>query len=104
VLQQLGSCIEEDEFVKLCKAETLTTTKDIAEECKTEISDLDKIIEKYVESGRSKLTDRPKWPFVEARITLLRVNLDRLKSTLMFMLEVLKYARSIVKYMPHSQL
>ncbi len=102
VLQQLGSCLEEDEFVKLCKAQTLTTTKDIAEECKTAFEDLDDIIRKYVESGKMKLRDRLKWPFIEKRVTLLRVNLDRLKSTLMLMLEVLKYARSIVKYIPYS--
>lgn len=98
MLQQLGSCLEEDEFVKLCKAETLTTTKDIAEECKAAFGDLDVIIGKYVEGGRMKLKDRLKWPFVEKRITLVRVNLDRLKSSLMLMLEVLRYARSIVRY------
>jgi transposase len=89
--------LEQDEFVKLCKQQTLTTTKDIAEECKTAFEDLDDIIGKYVESGKLTLKDRLKWPFVEKKVTLLRVNLDRLKSTLMLMLEVLKYARSIVK-------
>lgn len=100
MLQQLGSCLEEDEFVKLCKVETLTTIKKITEECKKVFEDLDDIIGKYVESGRMKLIDRLKWPFVEKRVTLLRFNLDRLKSTLMLMLEVLEYARSIVKYIP----
>ena len=92
--------MEEDEFVKLCKVETLTTTQEIAKECRTAFEDLDDIIRKYVDSGRMKLIDRLKWPFIEKRVTLLRVNLDRLKSTLMLMMEVLKYARSIVKYIP----
>jgi hypothetical protein len=80
----------------------LMMTKDIAEECKTVFKDLNDIIRKYVESGKMKLRDRLKWPFIEKRVTLLRVNLDRLKSTLMLMLEVLKYARSIIKYIPYS--
>jgi hypothetical protein len=102
VLKQLGSCLKKDVYVKLCKTETLTTTKEIAEQCKIAFEDLDDIIGKYVEGGRMRLKDRLKWPFVEKRVTLLRVNLDRLKSTLMLMLEVLKYARSIVKsaYLP----
>jgi hypothetical protein len=73
--------LEQDEFVKLCKQQTLTTTKDIAEECKAAFEDLDDIIGKYVESGKLTLKDRLKWPFVEKKVTLLRVNLDRLKST-----------------------
>jgi hypothetical protein len=90
--------LEEDEFVRLCRTETLTTTKDIADECKTALEELDTVIGKYIESGRLKLKDRLKWPFIDKRVMLLRVNLDRLKSTLMLMLEVLKYARSIAKY------
>jgi hypothetical protein len=70
----------------------------LADECKTAFEELEIAVGKYIESGKLKLKDRLKWPFVEKRVTLLRVNLDRLKSTLMLMLEVLKYARSIAKY------
>jgi len=102
VLHHLGSCLEEDEVVKLCKAEMLTKTKKIAEECKKVFEDLDNIIGKYVESGKIKWRDRIKWPFIEIRVTLLRANLDRLKSTLMIMLELLNLARSVAKYIPYS--
>jgi hypothetical protein len=97
VLQQLSSSLENDEYVKLCKAETLRTTKAIAEECNTAFRELDSIIGKYVESGKLSMIDRMKWPYVEKKVTIVRVNLDRFKSTLILMLEVLKYARSIVK-------
>lgn len=98
VLQQLGSSLENDEYVKLCKAETLTTTMSIADECQASFKELDDVIRKYVESGRLRLVDRLKWPYVEKKVNLLRANLERLKSTLILMLEVLKYARRIIKY------
>jgi hypothetical protein len=86
--------------VKLCKTETLTTTKSIADECQASFQELDDVIRKYVESGRLRLVDRPKWPYVEKKVNLLRANLERLKSTLILMLEVLKYARRIIKFAP----
>jgi hypothetical protein len=95
VLKQLESTLKGDENVRLCKAETLTTTKDIAKECEAALKELDDIIDKYVESGKMHLVDRLKWPYVETKLNLLRTNLDRLKSTFMLMLEVIKHARSI---------
>ena len=91
MLQQLGSSLENDEYAKLCKVETLTTTQTIAEECRRSFKEIDEIIGKYIESGKLRLVDRLKWPYIEKKVNLLRANLDRLKSTLILMLEVLKY-------------
>jgi hypothetical protein len=98
VLKQLGSSLEDDEYVRVCKPETLMTTKEIAQECETAFKAVDEVIGRYVESGKMGLVDRLKWPYVEKKVNLLRTNLDRLKSTLILMLEVLKYARSIMKF------
>jgi hypothetical protein len=73
----------------------------IADECQASFKELDEVISKYVESGRLRLVDRLKWPYVEKKANLLRANLERLKSTLILMLEVLKYARRIIKFAPH---
>jgi hypothetical protein len=72
VLQQLSSSLENDEYVKLCRAETLTTTKAIAEACNTEFRELDSIIGRYVESGRVSMIDRMKWPSVERKVNVVR--------------------------------
>jgi len=98
VLKQLGSILEDDEYMRVSNDNTLTTTKDVSEECKTAFEELRKIIRKYVDGRTMRFVNRLKWPYVEKKVELLRVNLDRLKSTLILMLEVLKYGRSITKF------
>lgn len=46
---------------------------------------------KFTLSALEKL----KWPFMEPKMKLLRRNLDRLKSTLILLLNVLTYARNL---------
>jgi hypothetical protein len=98
MLKQLGLLLEDDEYVRLCRAETLTMIRTIVEECETSFRDLDEIIGKYVGSGRMRFLDRLKWPYIERKVNLLRVNLERLKSALVLTLEVVKYARGVVEF------
>jgi hypothetical protein len=102
VLKQLECSLKDDENVRLCKAETLKTTEEITEACRKALTDVEDLILKYFESDKISLLDRLKRYNVEKKVNILRANLDRLKSTLILMLEVIKYARSIIKFVSHD--
>lgn len=98
VLKLLESILKDDEYVHLIKSRTLEKTKKILENCEAAFSELNDIFKKYMESGGIRLVDRLKWPFIEKKVDLLRADLVSMKSTLMLMLEVVKHARSIAKF------
>jgi hypothetical protein len=54
---------------------------------------LDKALEGKISGGKfMKITERFRYPFLEPHIELMRHNLERLKSTLLLMLNVIIYA------------
>jgi hypothetical protein len=98
VLKQLESSLKDDENVRLCKIETLQTTEKIAVACRKALTEVEDLLRDYFENQNITLLNRLKRYNVEKKVNLLRANLDRLKSTLILMLEVIKYARSIIKF------
>lgn len=101
-MKQLESSLRDDDNVRLCKIETLKTTEEITEACKKALTDVEDLIRHYFEDKKISLLDRLKRFHVEKKINLLRANLDRLKSTLILMLEVIKYARGIIKFVSYD--
>jgi hypothetical protein len=102
VLKQLESSLRDDENVRLCKIETLKTTNDITVACRNALKEVEDLISDYFENEKVSLFDQLKRYHVEKKINLLRANLDRLKSTLILMLEVIKYARGIIQFVSYD--
>ena len=106
VLMQLESALKDDENVRVCKDGTLKTTEDIAVACSNVLAEIEGIIIRYFDKDFDKkyfdkkqkksFFDPLKRYHFEKKINLLLANLDRLKSTLIVMLEVIKYARNIM--------
>ena len=106
VLEELGSNLKQDELAKLYSGSAVKTAEDVVTECKSVFMEIDGILAKTMEAtskrwpkkgGRLTLSalDRLKWPFLQPKMELLRGNLERLKSTLVLMLNVLTYARDL---------
>ena len=93
VLRELGETLKKDEKANLCSNDAITTAERIIGECMKVFTGLDEALEERL-SGRKflKIADRLKYPFLEPRIDLMRHNLERLKSTLLLMLNVIIYA------------
>jgi hypothetical protein len=102
VLKQLESSLKDDVNVRLCKFETLKTTDAIAVACMKTLKDVEGLVRDYFVNKNITLLDRLKRYHVEKKVNLLRADLDRLKSTLILMLEVIKYARSIMKFVSYD--
>ena len=98
VLQQLGSELSKDENAELCSNEALATTRNLVDSCMSVFKDLESSLDGRFPSSNSVVAGwkrRLKFPFLEAQIEVLRSNLERLKSSLLVMLNVLIFAAQV---------
>lgn len=107
VLEQLSETLKQDAQVQVCSNKAVQTAENIVEECSQVFKDIDGALEKSLCSAKRSsppskgqkitisLPSRLKWPFLQPKMQLLSANLERLKSTLLLMLQVLIYARRL---------
>lgn len=105
VLRELGKTLEKDQEPRLCSENAFQTADAIVKECLEVFRSMDKALAKSMsrlesqDGARRTITgaalDRLKWPFVQPKMELLRSNLERLKSTLLLMINVIIYARQV---------
>ncbi|KAK7895051.1 hypothetical protein LTR67_005790 [Exophiala xenobiotica] len=98
VLQQLGNELSKDENAELCSNEALATTRKLVDNCMSVFTELESSLDGCSSSSNSVVAawkQRLKFPFLEAQIEVLRSNLERLKSSLLVMLNVLIFAAQV---------
>ena len=105
VLKELGQTLQKDQEPRLCSENAFQTVDGIVKECLEVFQSMDKTLAKSVsrlglENGQKRVwtvaaLERLKWPFFQPKMQLLRSNLERLKSTLLLMLNVITYARQV---------
>jgi hypothetical protein len=100
VLKQLGDRVEKDVTAapdsRICSQGLINAASQLVEECKNLFTEIDISIggkegNKVILGFKQKL----KWSYLEPRVELLRANLERLKSSLAIMLNVLIYAEQL---------
>ena len=106
VLKELGSMFENDKR-QIHSDNATKTAKAIVQECLLVFEEMDMLLVKKVPQLRigclDKITraklilERLRWPALKGKIELLNCNLDRLKSTLTLMLNVIIYAQQVSK-------
>jgi len=97
VLRQLAETLSNDEHLHLCSQEAITTATALAEGTKKAFVKLQAFV---TDDGSTGCQNRPafslkqriKFPFLEPHIDQLRANLERLKSSLRVILNVLIFA------------
>jgi hypothetical protein len=97
VLRELGDNLKQDEQSKLCSTNAVNTAEGIIQECMKVFRALEGVLDgnfaaELTSSVVKKIPGRFKYPFWEPQIELMRSNLERLKSTLLLMLNVIIYA------------
>lgn len=103
VLKQLSESLNKREKLQLYSSEALVTARDVTKECEKVFGDLEEILddkgttlqgatESSLRHKLRRVASKVTYPFIEPHIELLRSNLDRLKSTLVLMLQVIIYA------------
>lgn len=99
VLHELGKTLEQDSWTKLYSERAMFTAKAVLGECESVFQRIDNAIEKQNQAsektrflrGAKKLTNT----FLGRDLELLKSNLERLKSTMLLMLNVIIYAGQI---------
>lgn len=96
VLRQLGDSLQQDEDAKLYSMEAFATAQQVLGECRKvfqRISDaVDYPDQKATKGLLQKAARKVGFLCIEEDLEVLRVNLERLKSTMLLMLNVIMYA------------
>lgn len=106
VLRELGENLKKDEQSRLCNENAVKTAEGVVKECMRVFEDLDGALDGKLtaddekKSLFKKIGRGVKFSLVEPQIELMRSNLERLKSTLHLMLQVIIYARKLRRYIP----
>lgn len=108
VLKELGQILDKDRETRTFSENAVQTADGIVKECLEVFQEMENILVKKMpglakEGGkggeRTKkavvMLERLKWGYLQPKLQLLRSNLDRLKSTLLLMLNVITYARQV---------
>jgi hypothetical protein len=99
VLQQLGNELRRDERLRLCSDEAVSTAQGLVNSCNKIFSEMNRALDGRPSDNKLVIgwKQRLSYPFLEPQIELLRSNLERLKSSLLVMLNVLIFAEQLRK-------
>ena len=111
VLKELGQILDSDRETRTFSPNAVQTADGIVKECLGVFQEMESMLVKKLpllaqgDSGDGKsgqrankatvMLERLKWGYLQPKLQLLRSNLDRLKSTLLLMLNVITYARQV---------
>jgi hypothetical protein len=104
VLRELGDNLKKDEQRGLCSNNAVATAERVMKECMKVFVELEAALDGKgvdVDGGKGvfkRIGRGLKFSMVEPQIELLRSNLERLKSTLLLMLNVIIYAEQLRRY------
>ncbi|KAF1955470.1 hypothetical protein CC80DRAFT_366271, partial [Byssothecium circinans] len=91
VINELGSLFKQDDTSALLSKSALRTADETVQECSTVFTELDAALAK----SKKNTFGRLKFPFRESKIELLRSHIDKLKSTLQLLMQVLTHAHQV---------
>jgi len=107
VLKELGQILDRDKGSTILSENAVQTAESVVKECSEVFQMMESILVEKMpnlrETGGEKvskalvLLQKLRWPYLQPKLRLLQGNLDRLKSTIPLMLNVITYARQVKK-------
>ena len=108
VLKELGQILDQDRETRTFSENAVETANGVVKECLEVFREMeDTLVKRLPNLGSGKegngervkratvMLERLRWGYLQPKLQLLRSNLDRLKSTLLLMLNVITYARQV---------
>jgi hypothetical protein len=92
VIRELGDVFESDQSSAVLSKNAIKTAGETINECSTVFTELDLALNK---TRRNTTFGKFKFPFREPKIELLRSHIDKLKSTLQLLMQVLTHAHQL---------
>jgi hypothetical protein len=98
IIRELGAVFERQETAELISESAVRAADGTVRECEAVFKEIAALVEKSLGRGKKLL-----FPFREAKINLLKSNLERLKSSLQLLMQVLIHAQAVAsKYISTS--
>lgn len=99
ILRQLGAQFDDEHTRQLCKPQAIDTARGLVADCEKVFAKLQKLADPLEPAKKSKvgILQRVKFTFLESHIDELKANLDRLKSSLLVILNLLILAEQVRK-------
>ncbi|KAF2490883.1 hypothetical protein BU16DRAFT_469759 [Lophium mytilinum] len=94
VIDELGSIFKQDETALLLSNNAVSTAQETVRECSSLFEEMDAALKKT----KKNTLGRFMMPFREPKMELLRANIDRLKSTLQLLMQVLTHAYQVASH------
>ena len=104
VLQELGALFKDD-AERIYSDNAVNTAKAVVRECSNVFEEIDALLPRRItqlntgqiekKSRARVMLERLRWPAIKGKIEFLNCNLDRLKSTLTLMLNVILFAQLV---------
>ena len=103
VLKELGQTLDRDQSSRICSPHGVSMADSIVKECMEIFQEMDQVLVKKFANTKSvekdrmvkaiQTLDRLRWPFIKSRMELLTSNLERQKTTLVLLLNVIALAK-----------
>ena len=100
ILRELGDNSKEEEPFKLCSDEAFRTLEHLLDQCRDVLRQIESVISIHDRSAKSRLrqvTGKFRLVLLEPNLNPLKMNLERLKSTLLLFLNVIMFAGQVRK-------
>ena len=101
ILRELGDNLKGGESAQICSDEALRTLTLVLNQCRDVLRLIQKVIDTTDQNGKSRfqqVTGKFRLVLLEPSLDQLKVNLERLKSTMLLLLNVIMYAGQIRRY------
>ena len=103
VVKELGHILDRDRRSRICSENALQTADGLVKECMAVFEEMERILVKKLPSlgadnrmGKARratvLLEKLRWPYLQPKLEFMRTNLERLKSTLNLMINVITLA------------
>lgn len=100
ILRELGHSLKEEDASNLCSKEAYRTLELVLAQSTDVLQQIQKVVDHNDTSGKSRFhqaAGKVKLVFQESNLDTLRISLERLKSTMLLLLNVITYAGQIRK-------
>lgn len=101
ILRELGDNLKEEESSKLCSEEAFRTLRLVLTQCRDVLGQIERVVDGNDHPGKSRFQHvvvKARMVLLEPSLDQLKTNLERLKSTMLLLLNVIMYAGQIRKY------
>lgn len=101
ILRELGDNLKGEDSSKLCSDEAFRTLHLVLAQCRDVLGQIQRVVDGNDQPGKSRfqqVTGKFRIVMLEPSLDQLKMNLERLKSTMLLLLNVIMYAGQIRRY------